>query len=295
MSSEIENDRPDEHPAATAGNEHSDSDQNITLVIELPETPPQRPPSHDRKQRTESRSYLFSQWGMVILTLGAICVAIRSLDKLTESVDTANRQAAAAATQAGAAMRSAEAAEKANRDNLAEFRLSERPWVDITDIRAKGPLVFDSAKSAHIDVEATTVNGGRSTAVNEGSNLDLIISVGNVAVDRENRNYCEPTTPAHVAVFHVWTQSDVVLLPNIPFVSEWQLHTVNEPITPPTNDGKYGVYIAACFGYSNQFGASFMERRLWVFVTTDDQQLFLPQGSIQGHFERTPSGAPILP
>ena len=108
MSGEIENDRPDEHQAATADNKHSGSEQNITLVIELPGTPPQRPPGQDRKQRTEGRSYLLSQWALVFLTLGAICVAIRSLNKLTESVDTANKQAAAAATQAAAATRSAE-------------------------------------------------------------------------------------------------------------------------------------------------------------------------------------------
>jgi len=163
--------------------------------------------------------------------------------------------------------------------------------VDITDVRAKGPLVFDSAKSAHIDVEVTTVNGGRSTAVNEGSDLDLVMSVGNVAVDRKNRDYCEPAL-AHVFVVHVWAQADAVLLPNVPYLSEWQLKTTDAPVTPPNKDGQYGVYIAACFGYSDQFGVSFTERRLWVFVTTDDQQQFLPQGSIQGHFERAVTSPP---
>lgn len=254
----------------------------------------------EAKRRKRQKAYRESQArlinvaaGLNVLTaiaaiagFGALYLLYGTLVETKNAVTAASTQAAAAATQAAEAIRT-------NNQSVAEFKLSERPWVDITEVRAKGPLVFDSAKSAHIDVEVTTVNGGRSAAVNEGSDLDLVMSVGNVAVDRQNRNYCEPVVAPDVVVAHVWAQSIAVLLPNVPYPSEWpRLHTTDEPITAPTKDGQYGIYIAACFGYSDQFGAPVTDRRLWVFVTTNDQQLFLPQGSIQGHFERAATSAP---
>jgi len=286
---EVEEEEPAAHSDQPA--EHLD-DQSVTSRAPHDEA--------EAKRRKRQKAYRESPARLINITaglnvlsaiaavagFGALYMLYGTLVETKNAVTVANNQAAAAATEAAAAMRSAEAAEKANRNNLAEFRLSERPWVDITEVRAKGPLVFDSAKSAHIDVEVTTVNGGRSAAVNEGSELDLVMSVGNVAADRESGRTCDP------AFAHMFVQADAVVLPNVPFLSEWQLRTYYGPETPPTKDGQYGVYIAACFGYSDQFGVSFTERRLWVFVTTDDQQQFLPQGSIQGHFERAVTSPP---
>ena len=119
MNQEIKKNRPNNKPAATAGNKNDDGEQNITLVIELGETPPKRPPNEDRQKRPESCLYLLSQWLLVVLTFGAICIAIRSLDNLKGSVDAANRQATA--TEEGL-----------------------RPWVSaVDDIRIVQPLTLD--------------------------------------------------------------------------------------------------------------------------------------------------------
>jgi hypothetical protein len=123
-------------------------------------------PEEERQYRCR---YLLSQWGLVIVALGGIAVAICSLRSLNRSVTAANSQAWSARQQ---------------------LELSERAWVAISKIAAISPIQTNK-QGATITYAIVVRNVSKAVATDVSAQGELITLQGIKKIKAVERHVCE--------------------------------------------------------------------------------------------------------
>ncbi len=133
--------------------------------------------------------------------------------------------------------------------NQKQFQSSERPWVGLIYLYHEGPVIFDSARGARVDVALTVENGGHSPAVNVFYFLQLVVAPNaDDALQFMRANWCNRTKLTEVT--NAFGQ---MLLPNLPDYDKTTITTVGPPVGNPPN-GKYGIFLTSCIGYHDPSG-----------------------------------------
>jgi hypothetical protein len=277
----------EKRPQSGTNKNHADSVKK-PVQESSPSSPPaqvnvvqeQAPAQQSDRAKSNPKSYLSRLFapenipniGLLIAGIVGICVAIKTLKKLSV-------QTHAARIAANAAKHAAVAAEKEIEVASQQFVISNRPWVAVIGpIKVVEPLTFN-ATGAEGKILYSIKNAGNRPAIGVNTVNGIILGLPSALLQNaQNVPICDEGFTKAI------TMNGSFILPGeVQEMSE--VKVINKSPFQTTANNLVSVWLQICIAYRDEFDNPHWTGLAWQYVTDTGENAFTPSGIVNGCFK----------